>query len=107
MEVKFKPIGWDVYCYQNGSYENRDFIDCITVIRPHPVESETCVVGFVKGNLTHEFNTDIGKQCLALGFDRMIFSRPSGDNASRYATKTHSNAGLDWYSVDLTIFKEV
>jgi hypothetical protein len=58
----------------------------------------------VKGDLSHEFNTEIGKQSRALGFERMLFSRPAGDNASRYATLTHTAGGLDWYTVDLTLF---
>ncbi len=104
MNVHFKPVGWDVYGYFEGSYQDKSPIDVVTVIRPHPMEESACVVGFIKGRLTNEMNILIGKKCAELGFKKMIFSRPAGDKATRHATFTHSADGLDWYAVDLTIF---
>ena len=104
MDVYFKPRGWDVYGYYEGTYKDKSFIDFVTVITPHPTDDSTCIVGFAKGELKHEMNTAIGQRCYKLGFTKMVFSRPIGKSATRYSTFTHSSDGLDWYEVDLTLF---
>ena len=102
--VKLVPTHFNGYAYLEGrSYEDRDFIDAIFQLTPHPLRGDIICAHTVKGELNDDINRLIIGECIKLGFKTLELTRPQGHNASRHAKFVETRDGLDFYTVDLTV----
>jgi len=100
--VTLVPTHFNGYAYLEGrAYENRDFIDAIFQLTPHPLRSDIICAHTVKGELNDDINRLIIAECIKLGFKELQLTRPEGHSASRHATFVETRDGLDFYTVDL------
>lgn len=92
-----------------GSYEIRiwdDGVDWhggkITVVLNLKRDGDTAIVSMAHGHLSNEMNTLMGLEAIKLGFKKLVFYVPKGqEKVTRWATYTHSDDHFDWYAVNL------
>ena len=108
MNVHFRPIGWEVRCYNGeGSYESKSpYLCTFTVYPDHYNYNDTCIVTLLNGELTHELNILIGQKCKELGFKTLRFGLPRGQKGTRMSQPFHQIKDMDWYEVDLSTIPE-
>lgn len=98
------PGSHKVYIFtEGGSYEERSHINTTCLFSPY---RDGVLCHFVKGHLNNEVNEAIAAKAFKMGWHTMYLTRPAGANVTRWAQFSHTEDGLDHYTVDLKALVE-